>query len=103
MQVPTSPPAQVQDQPSKVLNILSFLCPPVGLIVYLSLVGKLPRQALSAGMSAVKGVVTLLILFLLLAAASFTMWLADDVLHLFPAPQDTPGTTGTAKPPVMRP
>ena len=69
--IPSS--AQIQDEPSKVLKILSFVCPPVGLIVYLSLVGKLPRQAVSAGLSAAKGAGTLLALLLLLAVGSFVL------------------------------
>lgn len=87
------PPAQVKDVPSKVLNILSFVCPPVGLVVYLSLVGKLPRQAMSAGMSAAKGIGTLLAILLLLTVIYSGFWFAINELGLLSAPQGTTETT----------
>lgn len=52
----TTPDLTEFDQPSTALNVLSAACPPLGLLIYLSLVGKLPRQAVAAGRSAVHGV-----------------------------------------------
>lgn len=60
------PDLTAYDQPSRVLNVLSFVCPPLGLIVYLALVGKLPRQAMSAGRSATKGAALFVGAFLLM-------------------------------------
>ena|SRR5687768_9118705 len=99
MQSQRLPVPLVQDRPSKVLNILSFFCPPVGLVVYLSLVGKLPSQALSAGMSAARGLGALLVVLLLYVLLLFGIWLADDVLNLLSTPEPAE-TTASTKPPM---
>lgn len=64
MQTPTIVPLP-HDQPSKILNILCFVCPPIALLVYLALVGKLPRQALCAGLWGARGAATGVVLFIL--------------------------------------
>ena len=96
MRAPRSPSALPHDRPSKVLNTLSFVCPPLGLIVYLSLVGKLPDQGSSAGASAVRGAAAfgLLILFALIAV------IADDELHLFHGPDVPQAPVMSVSPPV---
>jgi hypothetical protein len=93
----------LQDRPSKILNILCFLCPPLGLIVYLALVGKLPRQALSASLSAAKGIATLLGLLFLIALGGLAFWFMDDVLHLFGQPVQAPDTVTLAPSPFVAP
>lgn len=86
----------LEDKPSKALNILSFICPPIGLIIYLSLIGKMPRQALGAGRSATKGAVTYLVLFPVWILGVFAL---EAVLPLLDKPQ-TSSDTVTVKPPV---
>ena len=95
MQTPGTSP--LSDQPSKALNILSFICPPVGLIVYLALIGPLPYQALSAAKSATKGAVTYLICLPLWLLGVFVL---DAVLPLFNKPETSQTTVTTVKPPV---
>lgn len=68
-----APATTLPDHPSKILNLICFLCPPLGLVVYLSLVGKLPRQAQSAGLWGARGVGTLLVGFVLYGAGLFVM------------------------------
>jgi len=91
MNSPISPSLDAYDNPSKMLNIISFLCPPLGLIIYLALVSKLPRQATSAGTSATKGVrfyiTAVVVLTLLSAIAGIGFWFLDDVLHVWGQPQ----------------
>ena len=85
------------DIPSKALNILSFLCPPLGLVIYLVLVGKLPRQAASAGRFAIKGVWFIVGIFCLLTLVSLTMWVLDDVFNVWGSTATQ--SVGVAKPP----
>ena len=64
----TNPDLTEFDQPSTALNVLSAACPPLGLVIYLSLVGKLPRQAVSAGRCASYSAVGVVSLYLLCCA-----------------------------------
>jgi hypothetical protein len=84
------------DQPSRALNILSFICPPLGLIIYLALVGKLPRQAISAGHSATKGVGAYVCGAILVGIIALGVVALEAIR---PAPNDDTTTVGTAPAP----
>lgn len=49
--------SSLNDQPSTGLNVISFLIPLVGLIIYLTQKGSSPVKAKSAGKSALYGVI----------------------------------------------
>ncbi len=65
--------ASPNDQPSAGLNILSFLIPLVGLIIYLTERDRSPRKATSAGKSALWGVGVTVILSMISFFVVFSM------------------------------
>lgn len=93
-----TPDLSAFDRPSRALNILSALAPPLGLIFYLVLVGKLPHQAVSAGTSAIKGVKFYAFILVILIVFSLIGWFVSDVLG-WGNPPDVPSSTATARPP----
>lgn len=72
-----SPASQVDsnpnDTPSTVLNIVSFLVPVVGLVIYLTEKDKAPTKAKSAGKAAIWGVSVSVILSVISIIISFAM------------------------------
>lgn len=98
MEMPVSPSLESFDRPSKALNILSFLLPPAGLLVYLALVGKLPRQALCAGLWAVRGTVTMAVLCVLVMVGGLAYEAISAALYT-----ESPSTTVTLEAAPPRP
>ena len=47
--------ASMHDRPNQVVDAISFLCPPLGFISYVTLLGTVPRQALNAAKFALFG------------------------------------------------
>ena len=82
------------DGRSVVLNIVSFLLPPLGLILYLALmIAKLPQKAVSVGCSATFG----LIPYAIYAFVCLVVMISTE-LNFPPAPVPTT-STATLKPP----
>src|SRR5688500_4638559 len=62
------------DGRSIMLNIMSFIVPPLGLVLYLLLmIAKLPRKATSVGRSATAGVITYIMCAVLAAAVALVI------------------------------
>jgi hypothetical protein len=63
------PPAHVHDEPNQIVDAVSLVCPPLGFIAYVTLLGQLPRQAVNAARFALYGLgvwVFLLLVFLVM-------------------------------------
>lgn len=59
------------DQPSGGINVISFLIPLVGLIIYLTERDRFPRKAISAGKAAIWGVSTVILLSIISLVITF--------------------------------
>jgi hypothetical protein len=59
------------DQPSAGINVISFLIPLVGLIIYLTERDRFPRKAISAGKAAIWGVSTAILLSIISLVITF--------------------------------
>lgn len=54
----------VADEPNQIVDAVSLVCPPLGFVAYVTLLGQMPRQALSAARFALYGLGVWVFLFL---------------------------------------
>ena len=62
------------DEPNQIIDVVSLVCPPLGFIAYVTLLGQMPRQALNAARFALYGLgvwMVLLIFFFIMPNLKF--------------------------------
>ncbi|HVF11302.1 MAG TPA: hypothetical protein VNA16_10885 [Abditibacteriaceae bacterium] len=93
------PDLSAYDGRSIMLNILSFILPPLGLVLYLLLmIARLPQKAASAGRSATIGVIAYGIALLLAGLIGLVIVVRDEMYP--PRYTDTEEATAPIRPPV---
>ena len=98
--VSPTPDLSEYDGRSIMLNILSFVVPPLGLVLYLLLmIAKLPRKAASAGRSATIGVIAYAIALALAGLIGLAVVIRDEFYP--PQTAEDVAAMEMARPPVV--